>query len=202
MSNKSCAISGKSGKQSMSNSASVSMNTSGLATALQKMAEAQMAEQLQKMKESAAAQAINPVVTIAAASTRMTELYERYAKLQEIGKLLNGVGLADPIPDSLHIEDVTITFRTKNPGEAGEYSEFKTASVRNIICAGDIYKLLSGEMGLLILTLEQELKAVHDTAEKSEAQYEKARKQWEAANPDRQITPIVTPQVQKNENAV
>lgn len=202
MSNKSCSISGKTGKQSMSNSAPVSMNTSGLATALQKMAEVQMAEQLQKMKETAAAQAINPVATIASASERMVELYERYAKLQEIGKVLNGVGLSDPIPDSLHIEDITITFRTKNPGDAGEYSEFKTASVQNVICAGDIYKLLSGEMGVLILTLEQELKAVHDVAEKSESQYEKARKQWEAANPDRQITPIVTPQPQQNENAV
>lgn len=173
-------------------SSTVKVDTSGLSAALKQMAEAQMAEQMQQFREQAKAQAINPVATIVAASARMDVLYDRYAKLQEIGKLLNGVPLSDPIPDALSIDDVTITFRTKEEGKETGYSDFKTASIKNVICAGDIYKLLSGEMGVLILTLEQELKGLLDVAQKAEPQYEKARKQWEEANPERQIKQVST----------
>lgn len=165
----------------------VSVDTSGLSSALKQMAEAQMAEQMQKLREHAKAQAVNPVKTVADVSARMSELYGRYEKLQEIGKLLNGVPLSDPIPENLAIEDIAITFRTVDPTSDTGYSDFKTATVKNVICAGDIYKLLSGEMGVLILTLEQEMKALHALTGQSETQYEKARKQWETANPDRQI---------------
>lgn len=176
----------------------VSVDTSGLSSALKQMAEAQMAEQLQKLREQAKGQAINPVQTIAEVSSRMSELYARYEKLQEIGKLLNGVPLSDPIPASLSIDDVTITFRTADPTSDTGYSDFKTATIKNVICAGDIYKLLSGEMGVLILTLEQEMKALNGVTGQSEAQYEKARKQWEAANPDRQIKALTPSDFKSN----
>lgn len=170
----------------------VSLNASGLGSVLKQMAEAQMAEQMQKLTEQVKAQAINPVKTIVTSSERMAEMYARYEALQEIGKLLNGVPLSDPIPEALSLEDITITFRVKDANSETGYTDFKTASIKNVICAGDIYKLLSGEMGILILTLEQEIKAIREIAEKSETQYEKARKQWETANPDRQIRPVTT----------
>jgi hypothetical protein len=186
MTNKACNIT----KPNTANSG-LAINTSGLSAALKQMAEAQMAEQMKKLREQAPAQAINPVTTIAAVSERMSDLYGRYEKLQEVGRLLNGVGLSDPIPAGLAIDDITITFRTQDPGSETGYSDFKSASIKNVICAGDIYKLLSGEMGILIMTLEQELKNLHEVMDKSSAQYTKARKQWEAANPDRQIKPLV-----------
>lgn len=176
----------------------VAVDTSGLSTALKQMAEAQMAEQMQKLREQAKAQAINPVQTVAEVSARMSELYARYEKLQEIGKILNGVGLSDPIPSNLSIEDIAITFRTTDPTSDTGYSDFKTASIKNVICAGDIYKLLSGEMGVLILTLEQEMKALNKVTGQSESQYEKARKQWEAANPDRQIKALTPSDLKAN----
>jgi len=173
----------------MTTGTSVSLDTTELSAALKQMAEAQMAEQLAKMQ--AQPQTINPVAVIAETSARMAELYDRYAKLQEIGRILNGVSLSDPIPENLQIDDITVVFRTKDSAATTGYSDYKTASIKNVICAGDIYKLLSGEMGVLILTLEQEMKSLHDIAGKSEAQYEKARQQWETANPDRQIKPIL-----------
>lgn len=188
MSNKSCAT------PKNAPGSSVSVDTSGLSAALKQMAEAQMAEQLKKMQEFAKTKSFNPVATIATVSERMSELYARYERLQEIGKILNGVAVSDPIPDTLAIEEIAITFRTKNDSSADGYSEYKTATVKNVICAGDIYKLLSGEMGILILTLEHEMKNLHDVTGQSEAQYEKARKQWEAANPDRQIKPLAPPE--------
>lgn len=182
----------------MTNQASMSLDTSGLAATLKQMAEAQMAEQMTKLKELAKAQAFNPITTIAEVSARLSALYSRYEKLQEIGRILNGVGLSDAIPDSLSIEDITITFRTKDAESDTGYSDYKTAAIKNVICAGDIYKLLSGEMGILILTLEQEMKNLHDVTGKSETQYEKARQQWETANPDRQIKPIAPSEIAKN----
>ncbi|NDD53137.1 hypothetical protein EBZ39_04520 [bacterium] len=145
MTNKSCAT-----PRANSGSTNVALDTSGLSAALKQMAEAQMAEQMQKLKEQAKAMAINPVATIAEVSERMSALYSRYEKLQEIGKILNGVGLSEPIPEDLSIEDIAITFRTKDANSETGYSDYKTASVKNVICAGDIYKLLSGEMGVLI----------------------------------------------------
>lgn len=192
MANKSCSTP-RASSSAATGSRSVAINTSGLSDALKKMAEAQMAEQMQKLKEQAAATpAFNPVATISTVSARMVDLYSRYEKIQEIGKILNGVSLSDPIPDALSIEDITITFRTKDAASEDGFSDYKTASIKNVICAGDIYKLLSGEMGILILTLEQEIKNLHDVTGKSETQYEKARKQWEAANPDRQIKALTT----------
>lgn len=187
MANKSCAT---------PRPATPAIDTSGLSAALKQMAEAQMAEQMKKLQDMAKTQAFNPVETISNVSARMSELYSRYEKLQEIGKILNGVGLSDPIPANLSIEEIAITFRVKSDNSAG-YSDFKTATIKNVICAGDIYKLLSGEMGILILTLEQEMKNLHEVTGKSEEQYEKARKQWETANPDRQIRPLAPPESKK-----
>lgn len=164
----------------------IKLDTSGMAEALQKMAEAQMAEQMKNF--ASRPQIINPAATIKTVGDRMVDLYSRYEKLQEIGRPLNGIPVSDPIPEALRIEDITITFRTKE--EDGSLSDYKTASVKNVICTGDIYKLLSGEMGVIILSMEQETKALLDVAQRAEGQYGKARKQWETANPDRQIKQI------------
>ena len=161
--------------------AAIKVDTSGMAEMLQKMAEAQMAEQMRNMKPTV----INPAAVIKTTSERMFELYSRYEQLQEIGRLLNGISVSDPLPETLKIEDITISFRIKEA--TGEYGDVKAASVKNVICTGDIYKLLSGEMGVIILSLEQETKGLLDVANKADGQYEKARKQWEDANPDRQI---------------
>lgn len=155
----------------------VSIDTSGVAKALQ---------QAQADFVAAAQQApVNPAEAVQAAGTRMQEIYARYENLKLLGRALNGLSTSDRIPQSLAIDNVAITFRTKTAG--GKFSEPVTADIKNVAFVGDLAGLLSTEIGLIIMSLQNEVQALADVTQKSQAQYDKARKSWEENNKDRQI---------------
>jgi hypothetical protein len=151
----------------------IKMDASALAKALQAAA----ASPQQTIK-------VNPSELIKDAAARMEDLYSRFSALRIIGAELNGKSLADPLPDTLKIEDIAISFRSV---KAGKESDPIVAHVKNVVCIGDISNLLSSELGTIILALEQEAAAVKETATSAEETCGKARQQWEASNPDRKI---------------
>jgi hypothetical protein len=149
-----------------------------------------MAQMMQQMAAANAAQAmrpVNPAEFVSNAGKRMVEAYTRYDSLLNLGRQLNGLSISDKLPASLQIEDISITFRTK---DGDKVSDPKVASVKNVVCVGDISGLISAEMGIIILTLQQEIAEIMDIAKKSEEHYSKARKNWEETNPNRVIRPV------------
>jgi hypothetical protein len=150
----------------------IKMDASALAKALQTAA-----SQPQTVK-------VNPSTLIKDAATRMEEMYTRFNALRQIGAELHGKTLSDPLPETIKLEDIAITFRSVKDGKE---SEPVTAHVKNVICVGDIANLLSSELGTIILALEQEALAVKETATSAEETCNKARQQWEANNPDRKV---------------
>ncbi|NDD53096.1 hypothetical protein EBZ39_04315 [bacterium] len=127
---------------------------------------------------------VNPSALIKDAAARMEEMYARFNALRQIGAELHGKTLSDPIPETIKIEDIAITFR---PVKDGKEAEPVVAHIKNVVCVGDISNLLSSELGTIILALEQEALAVKETATSAEETCTKARQQWEANNPDRKV---------------
>lgn len=150
----------------------IKMDASALAKALQTAA-----SQPQTIK-------VNPSALIKESAARMEEMYTRFNALRQLGAELNGKTLSDPIPETIKIEDIAITFR---PVKDGKESEPVVAHIKNVVCVGDIANLLSSELGTIILSLEQEALAVKETATTAEETCTKARQQWEANNPDRKV---------------
>ncbi len=150
----------------------IKMDASALAKALQAAA-----NQPQTVR-------VNPSTLIKDAATRMEELYARFNALRQLGAELNGKTFSDPIPETLKIEDIALTFRTVKDGKE---SEPVIANIKNVVCVGDISNLLSSELGNIILMLEQEVLGVKETATNAEETCTKARQQWEANNPDRKV---------------
>jgi len=147
------------------------------------------ASSLAKALQAAASQAqetvrVNPSDLIKDAALRMEDMYTRFNALRQLGAELHGKTMSDPIPETIKIEDVSITFR---PVKAGKESEPVVAHIKNVVCVGDIANLLSSELGTIILALEQESLAVKETAAQAEETCTKARQQWEANNPERKI---------------
>lgn len=146
------------------------------------------ASSLAKALQAAATQPqtvrVNPSELIKNAAERMEDLYARFGALRQLGTALHGKTLSDPIPESIKIEDISITFRPVDDGKEGEPV---VARVKNVVCVGDIANLLSSELGTIILTLQQEAAAVKETATTAEETCTKARRQWEANNPERKI---------------
>lgn len=155
----------------------IKMDGAMLAKALQ--AAQQQQAQAQTMR-------VNPAELIRDAAKRMEELYARFNVLRLIGAELNGNALTAPLPASLKIDDIAITFSTVKDGKE---SDKMVAHVKNVICVGDIAPLLSGELGTLILALQQESTALKETAASAEESCTKARKTWETNNPDRKVVP-------------
>lgn len=139
---------------------------------------------------------IEPAPFISNAGTRMGKLYERYLLLNEIATRLNGKKLSDPLPDTIRISQIAISFTTDRTPNVE-----RTATIFNVACVGDIVPLLTTELGALIYSIEQEAKSVAEIAAKTTETCTKARTDWEAANPDRKIVrtdlvgPGVDPQV-------
>ena len=161
------------------------IDTSGLAKALQTIMNANSPPQMTT---------VNPAKVINEASTRMLELYESYEKLRALARQLNGTLVTDPIPETLKIDSVQITFRTV---EDGKTSEPVTANIRYISSVGEISGLISTELGAIIMFLQQESTGVLDIITRTKEQVEKARKAWEEANKDKKIqefTPEVAPE--------
>lgn len=152
------------------------IDTSGLAKALQSIITANT--------PTAATTTVNPAKLVNESSKRMLELYDAYDKLRTIGRHLNGRLLSDPLPESLRIEKLQVTFKTVDDGKE---SETQTADIRYIATVGDISNLISTELGAIILFLQQESLSVLDIITKTKEQVEKARKAWEEANKDKKI---------------
>lgn len=159
----------------------IKMDASALAKALQTAAN----QQPQTIK-------VNPSELIKDAALRMEELYTRFNALRQIGTELHGKTMSDPIPETLKIEDIAITFRSVKDGKD---SDPIVAHVKNVACVGDIANLLSTELGTIIISLQQEAASVKETATTAEETCTKARQSWETNNPDRKIvTRDVDPQ--------
>lgn len=141
-------------------------------------------EALQAAENQQQSTRVNPSVVIKDSATRMAELYARFNALRQLGAELHGKTLSDPIPDTIKIEDVAITFRSVKDGKQ---TEPVVANIKNVVCVGDIAPLMSTELGTIILALTQEAAAIKETAELTAAACTKARQQWEASNPDRKV---------------
>lgn len=146
------------------------------------------ASSLAKALQAAAAQPqtvkVNPSTLIKESAVRMEELYTQFNALRQLGVELHGKTLSDPIPPTVKIEDVAITFRLVKDGKEDEPV---IARIKNVVCVGDISNLLSSELGTIILALEHEALAVKETAKTAEETCTKARQQWETNNPERKI---------------
>jgi hypothetical protein len=151
----------------------IKMDASALAKALQAAANAP--QQVVR---------VNPSELIKESAARMEELYTRFNALKQIGSELHGKALSDPLPATLKLEEISIKFSTVKDGKT---SEPIVASVKNVVCIGDIASLLSSELGTIILALQQEAAAIKETATTAEDTCTKARQTWEANNPDRKV---------------
>lgn len=148
---------------------------SALAGMLNKIAESQ---QQQKTVDY-----ISPAEYVLNAGKRMQDMYARYDILRKLGSALHGKSMNDPVPADIGIDDITIKFRVAGATETSE------AKIFNIACVGDIARLLSTEMGTLILAIQQEANSLTDLLKSTEATVQKAREAWENSNKDRKIVP-------------
>lgn len=124
---------------------------------------------------------ISPSEYVLSAGSRMKDMYARYDILRKLGGALHGKSFGDPIPQGLRIESVTINFRLADD------TETNAATILNVACVGDIAQLLSTEMGTIILSLQQEAKALTELSTSTETAAAKAREAWENSNKDRKI---------------
>jgi hypothetical protein len=136
---------------------------------------------------------VNAGELIKNSAIKIEEIYKRFDALKLIANELNGKPLSDPVPNTLQIDEIAFTFRVAKDGNV---SELTTATVKNVVCVGDIASLLSGELGSLIVQLEQEAAGVKNIATLTEETSSKARVAWEKNNPDRKFTPTQTEQTE------
>jgi len=147
------------------------------------------ASALSKALQTATEQAterVNAGELIKNSALKIEEIYKRFDALKLIANELNGKPLSDPLPETVQLAEITFTFRIAKDGNVGELT---TATVKNVVCVGDIASLLSGELGSLIVQLEQEAAGVKNIASLTEETSGKARAAWEKNNPDRKFTP-------------
>lgn len=133
-------------------------------------------------------QTFNPAGFVEQTGARMGELTARYAPLHILGTQLNGQAASSPLPETLQVDNVAITFRTKESG--GSFSEPITANIKTVMYAGDISQLITTEMGVIIMTLQRGVTELLDVAKRVDEQYSKAREKWESNNPERVLTPV------------
>jgi hypothetical protein len=146
------------------------------------------ASALTKALQAAAEQTttrVNAGELIKNSAIKIEEIYKRFDALKLLANELNGKPLADPLPSTIQLDEISFRFRVAKDGNV---SELTTASIKNVVCVGDISSLLSGELGSLIVQLEQEAAAVKNIATLTEETSSKARVAWEANNPDRKFT--------------
>lgn len=173
--------------------------------ALDAASSAAMAQMMQQMAASQSGETqyrnVNPADVIYETGERMRQVYGQFDALQELGRQLNGKSTIDPLPASLVLDDIKISFRTQD--DTGQLSGKKVAVIKNVSCVGDIARLLSTEIGIIILTLQQEIADITNVTQKADEHYAKMRKSWEAANPDAVIKPVgAADEVQQEAEAV
>jgi hypothetical protein len=139
---------------------------------------------LQSVAEQTAAR-VNAGELIKNSAIKIEEIYKRFDALKLLANELNGKPLTAPMPDTIQLEEISFRFRV---AKAGNVSETTTATVKTVVCVGDISSLLSSELGSLIVQLEQEAAGVKNIATLTEETSGKARVAWAASNPDRKFT--------------
>ena len=139
---------------------------------------------LQAASEQAASR-VNAGELIKNSAIKIEEIYKRFDALKLLANELNGRPITAPLPDTIQLDEIAFRFRV---AKAGNVSELTTATVKTVVCVGDISSLLSSELGSLIVQLEQEAAAVKNIAALTEETSGKARSAWEASNPDRKFT--------------
>ena len=147
------------------------------------------ASALTKALQTAAEQTtarVNAGELIKNSAVKIEEIYKRFDALKLLANELNGKPLTAPLPDTVQLDEISFRFRIAS---AGNVSEPTTATVKSVVCIGDISPLLSSELGSLIVQLEQEAAAVKNVATLTEETSNKARVAWQANNPDRKFTP-------------
>jgi hypothetical protein len=152
------------------------------------------ASALSKALQTAAEQTasrVNAGELIKNSAVKIEEIYKRFDELKLLANELNGKPLTAPLPDTIQLDEISFRFRI---AKAGNVSEMTTATVKTVVCVGDISPLLSSELGSLIVQLEQEAAAVKNVATLTEETSGKARVAWESNNPDRKFTATVPEQ--------
>ena len=149
-----------------------------------------LSKALQAAAEQTAAR-VNAGELIKNSAIKIEEIYKRFDALKLLANELNGKPLTAPLPDTIQLDEISFRFRV---AKAGNVSEMTTATVKTVVCVGDISPLLSSELGALIVQLEQESAAVKNIATLTEETSGKARAAWEANNPDRKFTATPTDQ--------
>lgn len=152
------------------------------------------ASALTKALQSAATQTstrVNAGELIKNSALKIEEIYKRFDALKLLANELNGKPLTAPLPDTIQLDEISLRFRIAKDGNV---SEMTTATVKSVVCVGDISSMLSSELGSLIVQLEQEAAGVKNIATLTEETSGKARAAWEANNPDRKFTATATAQ--------
>jgi hypothetical protein len=114
----------------------------------------------------------------------MLDLYDAYEKLRSIGKQLNGKLLTDPLPETLKISGIKLTFTTVDGGKESAPSSIDLKSVSSV---GDLSGLIANELGFIIMSLQQEAGSIAEIITKTQEQVGKARKSWEESNKDKTL---------------
>ena len=135
---------------------------------------------------------VNAGELIKNSAIKIEEIYKRFDALKLLANELNGQPVTAPLPATIQLEEISFRFRV---AKAGNVSEPTTATVKTVVCVGDISSLLSSELGSLIVQLEQEAAGVKNIATLTEETSGKARAAWEASNPDRKFTATTADQV-------
>lgn len=151
----------------------VRLDTAGLVAAIQ------AATSEQEMQETR----VNPAEMIKNSAAKMVDLYERFNALKALGTAFHGKSFSEPLPANVRIDKITVDYAIIDADKVTPTS----AVIQNVICIGDLANLLSSEMGLLILQLEQESAAIKNTAQRTEETAVRAKENWQKSNPDRMI---------------
>ena len=154
-----------------------------LGEALTKMAAPHLqkfAEDLQRTRTSA-----DPTREVLYAAQRMRDLHLRYNALIGLAKALNKLQLSDPVPPELDVK-VTISYHDARQ-ESQSVHDRTQAEILNVVCVGDLFPLIDTELGILMATIELEMKNVRDMADATQQLYGDTRQKWEAAHPGREI---------------
>ena len=160
----------------------IKVDTGNIAKALQQFAAQHAAAQKGQATE------INPAQVVSESGERMRDIYARYEKLRLLGRALNGLSPSDNLPKTVSVDNVAITFRLAD--DAGVFGDPVVADIHNVAFVGDLAGLLATEIGLIIMSLQYEADTLVDVAQKSKEQYDRAHKNWEEHNKDRQIKKV------------
>lgn len=164
-----------------SQSVPVKIDTTAMQNMLQSIARQAAAGQIPGAEN--ADEKINPSLFIKNMSLDMESLYARFDKLKILATELNGMSVADPLPEAVTLKSIDINFAVTKNGETTEH----TATVHNVASVGELTSLLSTEFGVIISSLQEQAVQIEDLAKRTAERCGAAMKEWEEKNKDKQI---------------